>query len=195
MILTKDSLATKNYVRSAQDMFEDVMDSYTNRRDDNRKINILDYVKILKEIHDFIEGFINYKSKGTNEHASDIAAKTVRFYNSMFVDDKRYRHKMPLKDFPKMQEEFLNETKRLQSLMESHVNESNIDPEMKLILQLTDNQYRKLAKVNRDDMAIFLWLMWANTFRSDRYDIPPRLRMMFNDPTTPVMHLDKKDDD
>lgn len=203
MILTKDSLSTKNYVRSSRDLFEDVCDSRIKQLRDTRKVNILNYVKMIQDMREFIEGFIKYKEEGTGKYKDDVIATTVQFYNSMFTNEeistkkatlsrhKEYRHKMYLTDFPSMMESFLKETKALQTIMEAHINESNIDPEMRVMLQITDNQYRKIAKVNRDDMAIFLWLSWNETFRADKYDIPSRLRMMFNDPNTPVMHLIK----
>ena len=200
MILTKENLATKTYVRSAKDKFEEICDSRIKQRRDNRKVNILNYVKMVQDVRKFVEGFIKYKESGSGKYGTDVAATTVQFYNSMFEADfdpnktkkhGEYRHVMYLTDFPSMMESFLKETKLLQDIMESHVNETNIDPEMKLVLQLTDNQYRKIAKVNRDDMSIFLWLSWAETFRADKFNIPPTLRAMFNDPLTPVMHLVK----
>jgi hypothetical protein len=62
---------------------------------------------------------------------------------------------------------------------------------MKALLELTDNQYKKVSKVNKDDIEIYFWLLYDKTYKNHdhKYDLPTSLRVAYNTPSTPVMHL------
>lgn len=84
-------------------------------------------------------------------------------------------------------ESFLVQTKRLQSLLEDYSEYEDITMEGKALLKMTDNQYRKLSKVYRDDMQIYLWLITYKNPDSS-FNISDKLYEDFKDKTTPVMH-------
>ena len=88
---------------------------------------------------------------------------------------------------------FLEQTKKLQDILDAHIDEANMDPELKTLLEMTNNQYRKITKVNRDDLKIYTWLLFGETARNHdgKYDIPVSLRVAYEDPKTPVIHFYK----
>ena len=107
----------------------------------------------------------------------------------MFTNKKKYRRKMYLPEIKDSYADFLRGTKELQTLMESSIERSQSDPEFHMLLTMTNNQYRKLSKVCRDDMQIYLWLCTENL--SNQYHISGKLRADFVDDNTPVLHPKK----
>ena len=104
----------------------------------------------------------------------------------MFSNKKKYRRKLFLPEIKDTYADFLRGTKELQALLEANLNRGNIDPEFRMLLTMTDNQYRKISKVCRDDMQIYLWL--ATEDSSYEYHISGKLRADFVDSNTPVIH-------
>ena len=84
-------------------------------------------------------------------------------------------------------EQFLVNTKKLQSLLETDTERSS---EENAILKMTDNQYRKLMKVYKDDSQIYLYLLTRNSRFSKT--ISPELYSAFENKDTPVIHRMKK---
>lgn len=172
-------------------MFEDVANSYQNIKDsDNVQYTILNYGKILDEMCEFIEGYISYRDKGDNTYAGKVLSTTIYFYNAMFNDTDKYRRRMTLAEMKGINKEFLEQTKRLQSLLEKYSKDKSDDKELSQLLNLTNNQYAKISKVYKDDMKIYLWLTSLNS-RFLRKSIDVDLRIAFEDKSTPVMHVYK----
>lgn len=191
MMLTKESLSSKLYVRNMMNKFEEVAESREKQRMDPRVFTMLNYEKIIDEMCQYVQGYVDYKAKGSDKYKGEVMGNTIQFYNRMFTDEKKYRRKMYLADMKDICKGFLEQTKRLQTLMEKYVDESAIDHEMKTLLELTDNQYKKVSKVNKDDIEIYFWLLYDGTYKNHdhKYDLPTSLRVAFNTPSTPVMHL------
>lgn len=191
MMLTKESLSSKLYVRNMMNKFEEVAESREKQRMDPRVFTMLNYEKIVDEMCQYVQGYVDYKAKGSDKYKGEVMGNTIQFYNRMFTDEKKYRRKMYLADMKDICKGFLEQTKRLQTLMEKYVDESAVDHEMKTLLELTDNQYKKVSKVNKDDIEIYFWLLYDGTYKNHdhKYDLPTSLRVAFNTPSAPVMHL------
>lgn len=187
-ILTKDLLETRLHVKRSRNLFIDVSESHNKKYALNKQeYSILNYPRIVKEMYAFIDGYIKCKASGNYKYKDNTFGTTIQFYNNMFIDEK-YRKKIHLNEMDSLMKEFLEWTDKLQDLMDKHMNELGIDTEMNTMFQLTNNQYRKLAKVNRDDMEIFLWLVYKTEVNANAHDIPGTLRAAFMDENTPVMH-------
>lgn len=183
-MVTKDTIWTRQFVAINQDIFEDMAKSYVSSSN-QQKYSILDYEDILKKMCEFIEGYIDYKVEGTNKYKGRILGTTIAFYNTIFIDQK-YRTTITLKEFRGVSEKFLKLTKKLQDIMEKNADKQDQDFELQEILTMTDNQYKKLSKVFRDDMEIYMWLCSDKSIV--RHTIPVQLRMNYMDISTPVMH-------
>lgn len=166
-------------------IFEDINRSFDNHTDD-AEYTILDYNKILTDMCDYLEGYYRYKENGEEQYADKILSSTHKFYDTMFTEI-RYRKPFRLTDMKKINEEFLANTKKLQSLMDVDSEKSNEEDAM---LRMTDNQYKKLMKVYRDDAQIYLYLI----SRTNRFShsISAELYAAYTNEETPVIHKMKK---
>lgn len=186
-MLTEDTLSMKAFVVDNKDLFQQVAREYkydTKKRE--RQYTQLNYRYILKEMVDFVNGYIEYKEKDSSKYAGKVLGTAKSFYDGMFSNKKKYRRKLFLPEIKDTYADFLRGTKELQSLLEANLNRGNIDPEFRMLLTMTDNQYRKISKVCRDDMQIYLWL--ATEDSSYEYHISGKLRADFVDSNTPVIH-------
>ena len=186
-MLTEDTLSMKAFVVDNKDLFQQVAQEYkydTKKRE--RQYTQLNYRYILKEMVDFVNGYIEYKEKDSSKYAGKVLGTAKSFYDGMFSNKKKYRRKLFLPEIKDTYADFLRGTKELQSLLEANLNRGNIDPEFRMLLTMTDNQYRKISKVCRDDMQIYLWL--ATEDSSYEYHISGKLRADFVDSNTPVIH-------
>lgn len=186
-MLTEDTLSMKAFVVDNKDLFQQVAHEYkydTKKRE--RQYTQLNYRYILKEMVDFVNGYIEYKEKDSSKYAGKVLGTAKSFYDGMFSNKKKYRRKLFLPEIKDTYADFLRGTKELQSLLEANLNRGNIDPEFRMLLTMTDNQYRKISKVCRDDMQIYLWLATEDT--SYEYHISGKLRADFVDSNTPVIH-------
>jgi hypothetical protein len=59
--------------------------------------------------------------------------------------------------------------------------------EMNALITLTNNQYKKLSRVMKDDMKIYLWLSTSNS-KLFAYSIDNATRSEFSNNNSPVMH-------
>lgn len=196
-MFSKHSMSTKGFVKDNRNLFEDVSKQYSNTKlTKDTQYTILDYERILSEMCEYIRGYVRYKEKGENTYGGKVLNSTLNFYNSMFSDHDKYRHVIVLSDFKNINSQYLTLTKQLQTLMEEQLEalEEEPDNEMKQLLAMTDNQYKKLSRVYRDDMKIYLWLTSSKISPSHCYTIDPDLRSDFNNDSTPVMHVKKKGD-
>lgn len=181
--------AIKSFVKSNQNLFEDVSSKYKNAKDsDDVQYSMLNYSKILNEMAEYIEGYIDYKEKGNKNFSGKVLQTTEFFYSKMFEDKKKYRKIVTLDDMRETAAEFLKDSKNLQTVMENASKYDDSDDELRQLINLTDNQYRKLSKVYKDDMKIYMWL---STSKSPIYrrTISADLRADFKDKTTPVIHV------
>lgn len=186
-MLTEDTLSMKAFAVDNKDLFQQVAQEYkydTKKRE--RQYTQLNYRYILKEMVDFVNGYIEYKEKDSSKYAGKVLGTAKSFYDGMFSNKKKYRRKLFLPEIKDTYADFLRGTKELQSLLEANLNRGNIDPEFRMLLTMTDNQYRKISKVCRDDMQIYLWL--ATEDSSYEYHISGKLRADFVDSNTPVIH-------
>ena len=186
-LLSKELLSTRLYAKNARNLFMQVSESRNRKILGKQKYTILNYPRIVREMYEFIDGYIECKASGEYKYRDTAFGTTIQFYNKMFTD-KGYRREVTLDDIPDMMKQFLEWTNKLQDVMEKHLNELNVDTEMRSMFELTNNQYRKLAKVNHDDMEIYMWLVFKQNLASTAPDLPGTLRAAYLDESTPVMH-------
>ena len=189
-MLTEDTLSMKGFVVDNKDLFQQVAHEYkysTKYRE--KQYTQLNYRFIFKEMVDFVNGYIEYKEKDSNKYAGKVLGTAKSFYDAMFENKKKYRRKLYLPEIKDSYADFLRGTKDLQALMEGNIERANKDPEFRMLLTMTDNQYRKVSKVCRDDMQIYLWLATEDSIHE--YKISGKLRADFVDDMTPVLHPKK----
>lgn len=191
-MLKKESISTRTFVENNKELFEEVAKGYINAEKPDTKYSILNYEIIISKMIEFIEGYIAYKAKGDTKFDGKVLGTTLKFYNQMFTD-REYRTEITLHDMPELNKTFLAKTKDLQTIIEKHADDDK-DYELRQLLIMTDNQYRKLSHVYRDDMEIYLWLATSGS-KVYQHNIPAKLRSHFNDKTTPVMHAVKSKND
>ena len=179
-------LSTKMFVIANKSLFEDVMRDYENARSEfESEYTILDYKKILSEIIDFLNGYVEYEESGDRKFSGKVLDRTKQFYDNMF-EDKSYRTTITLSEFKGVTQAFLEKTKELQTLLEQYGDDKS-RPELCAMCAMTNKQYKKLGKVCRDDVNIYLWLRSSNS-SVFHHDIDAKLRQYFEDDTSPVMH-------
>lgn len=187
-MLRKEDLSTRVFVAENKGMFEDVARAYDRSRPAGTHVfSILNYEKFIDEMCQFITGYLEYKDKGDDKYSGKVLGTTLHFYNSMFDDVREYRKNISLAEMKYINQGFLSGTKALQTLISDNLERSKKDEDLEQLLLMTDNQYRKLSKVYRDDMQIYRWLATSD-LKKKQYQIPVDLRIAFNDKKTPVMH-------
>ena len=193
MAIGLDELETRKCVENNRNLFEDVAKGYMDAKDVyNVQYTILNYGKILDDMIDFIDGYDEYSKGDNKKFDGKVLTVSKNFYDKMFTD-KSYRQKINLPEFREINKEYLVKTKKLQGIIESYLEDKNISSEMNSLLNLTNNQYKKLAKVCRDDMKIWLWLTTSNSKRF-AYHIDDATRAQFTNKNAPVMHKYIKSD-
>lgn len=182
----------KDFIIKNKNLFENVAKQRERiKPSDDVQYTILNYETIISNMCEFVEGYMEYVKSGKTTYAGKVISTTHTFYDNMFSNDKKYRKTISLYDMKDINESFLVETKRLQSLLEDYSEYEDITMEGKALLKMTDNQYRKLSKVYRDDMQIYLWLITYKNSDSS-FNISDKLYEDFMDKTTPVMHKKSK---
>lgn len=177
-------LASIDFVKSNVDLFERVQKDYQNTSElSHTQYTCLDYKKILSEMREYLQGY--YECDDKDQYKYKLIRTTKNFFDAMFTE-KRYRRTFVLSEYPEINKEYLEETKKLQDLMQEKLkDESDEDHTM---LQLVNNQYRKLSKVCADDMKIVLWLKSLTSISSICFSIDSDLRLKYGDDSTPVIH-------
>lgn len=179
-------LATKSFVLQYKALFEEVMKDYSNvKHEYDSEYSILNYEKILSEMIDFMKGYIEYEEDGERKFSGKVLSRTKLFYDNMFMD-KKYRMTITLSDFKDVTKTFLEKTKELQTFLEEHSCDKGRS-ELCAMCLMTDKQYKKLGKVYKDDMKLYLWLSASNS-KVFGHDVDAKLRQYFEDESTPVMH-------
>ena len=152
---------------------------------------ILDYEKILDQMIEFIDGYKQYSGGDDHKYEGKVLTISRNFYDRMFTD-KKYRRKINLEQYKDISANYLRRTRELQGIIESYLSDKSISGEMDSLIRLTDNQYKKLSKVVRDDMKIYLWLTTSNS-KHFAYHLDDTTRKQFTNPKAPVMHKYVKD--
>ena len=193
-MLSISELSTRKCVENNRNLFEDVAKGFVNAKDMYRtEYSILNYEMILDQMIQFIDGYVEYANDNTKQYEGKVLAVTRNFFNSMFIDKKKYRKKINLDEFVEINKRYLEKTKQLQSIIERYLKDGSISRELDSLLRLTDNQYKKIAKVYRDDMKIYLWLTSSNS-KFFAYHLDESTRSEFSNKNSPVMHkVDKND--
>ena len=187
------NLSIKDYVIKNKTLFEDVANEYNNiSHQYDTEYTILDYEKIISQMIEYVEGYVSYMESGNDKYSGKVISTTKAFYDSMF-DSKEYRKTIVLSEFRASNKKFLEKTRELQTLLEK-CTEDKAKSELCALCEMTDKQYRKLGKVLRDDMQIYLWLVSSNSKVFNK-TISAELRSNFYDKSTPVMHQKKRDKD
>lgn len=192
-----DNLKITKFVADNQNKFEQVAKDYDKgvtqiKVRDSSTYSILNYEKILGEMCDYLEGYMNYKAKGTKEYEGKVLQMSGKFYDSFFSEKSKYRKSIHLVEFQDINKNFLIQTKKLKKMIEELMNQEDAPSEVKQLAKMSDNQYRKIAKVYRDDMDIYLWLCTQDS-KIFKFTISSTTRDNFNNANTPVMHkLPKK---
>lgn len=191
-MIKANELATRKCVENNRNLFEDVAKGYVNAKDIYRtQYTILNYEMILDQMIEFIEGYVGYADEGNNKYEGKVLTISRNFYDRMFTDKQKYRKTINIEQFKDINEAYLKKTKQLQSIIEGYLNDKNITGEMNSLIMLTNNQYKKLAKVMRDDMKIYLWLTTSNS-KFFAYHLDNSTRSEFSNKNSPVMHKAEK---
>lgn len=185
MMLNAEELSTKKFILSAKDTFEEMARTVI-RTTDAKKYSMLNYEMILEKMCDYIESYVEFKKTGSDKYRGKVLATTKIFYDNIFTEDK-YRKKITLKQIAKTDKEFLTGTKNFQKVLEKHIDKQDHDYELQQMLIMSDNQYKKLSKVYKDDMKIFMWLATGDS-NMYNYHIDPKLRASFYNWADPVIH-------
>ena len=184
-MVDKDTLSTKLFIMGAKEDFEDVAKSiYTSTNP--KKYSMLDYEGIIDKMCKYIEGYVDYKASGDNKFNGKVLSTTRTFYDNMF-NDKKYRKVLKLKEIQDSHKQFLISTKKLQFLLEKYIDKQDYDYELQQLITMSNNQYKKLSKVYKDDMDIYRWQATLDS-KLYSYPIPAATRANFYDINTPVIH-------
>lgn len=187
-MLKSNELETRKCVENNKNLFEDVAKGYINAKDIYRvQYSILNYGKIIDQMIEFIDGYKSYADTDDKKYDGKVLSISRNFYDRMFTDKDKYRMKINLEQFKDINKEYLIKTKQLQSLIESYLADKNMTSEMNALITLTNNQYKKLSRVMKDDMKIYLWLSTSNS-KLFAYSIDNSTRSEFSNNNSPVMH-------
>lgn len=184
-MIDKDTLSTKLFIMGAKEDFEDVAKSiYTSTNP--KKYSMLDYEDIIDKMCKYIEGYVDYKASGDKKFNGKVLATTRTFYDNMFTE-KKYRKVLKLKEIQESHKQFLISTKELQSLLEKYIDKQDYDYELQQLITMSNNQYKKLSKVYKDDMDIYRWQATLDS-KLYTYPISADTRANFYNIDTPVIH-------
>ena len=180
VVKMEETLAVQDYVLKNRDLFTAIQDMSHSNMGTSRlgEHSVLNYTKILEEMIKYLKGYREYKSSGEKTYKHKVLESTYAFYNKMFESDK-YRKKISLSEFPELNYKFIEKSKELNAFIRQM--KKSVDNETLNVARVTEKQYKKLAKVNHDDMLLYMWL-------TSNRSISQELRVYYNDPTTPVMH-------
>ena len=186
-MISVSELETRKCVSNNKNLFEDVAKSHDNTRDVYKtRYSVLDYEMILDQMIEFVDGYKQYEQKSDKKYEGKVLKISRNFYDKMFTE-KKYRKIITLDQYKDLNLGYLKKTKELQGIIESYIKDKDISGEMDSLIRLTNNQYKKLSKVCRDDMKIYLWLTTSNS-KFLAYHLDESTRSAFSNKTAPVMH-------
>lgn len=179
----------KKYVENELDTFENVSKTILNAetRFAKNKYIILDYKKILNTINNNLDGYIDYKKSGEKAvWDNNILDTVVKLYNSFFDDIKKYRGVIQFKEFKDVTSDFLDGTNKLKEKLDKYSDMSKYSGNVKAVLKLTDNVYKRLCKYQNMDMKIYLFEVGINAGIVS--SLPKNAYDGYNDMDCPCMH-------
>lgn len=186
-MINPKELSTRKCVADNRNLFEDVAKGFVDAKDIYKvQYTVLDYDMILDQMIEFIDGYKQYASGEDHKYDGKVLTISRNFYDKMFTD-KKYRKKITLEQYKELNASYLRKTKQLQTIIETYLKDKTISAEMDSLIRLTDNQYKKLAKVCRDDMKIYLWLTTSKS-KFFAYHLDETTRSAFANKNAPVMH-------
>lgn len=181
----------KSFISDNSNLFIKVSNSVAKIRSiDDVNYTILNYDKIISEMHEFVEGFMSYHEKGGTEYSDKILQTTISFCDKMFTK-LEYRKQITLEEFKDINHSFLVKTKELKTLLDGCDKslEADNDYELRQMLNLINKQYSKVSGIMKDDMSIYMWLSTQGcTIPALRATLAPDLINAFQNNATPVMH-------
>lgn len=188
MALDVNNLSMVTTVKNNENLFEDVAKDYSKAKDVFRvQYSILNYDKIIDQLISYLDGYKKYAAGEDNKkYEGKVLSISRNFFDKMF-SDKEYRKKINLSDFRENNFNYLKRTKELKGIVESTLKEAEASAELNSLIRMIDNQFKKLAKVNRDDMKIYLWIVNKDS-KFFKYNLDEATRKAFTDKTSPVMH-------
>lgn len=183
-------------IEENRNLFEDVAKAQASSISTNKryvKYTILNYKKMLDELCEFIEGYVSYKDKDGETYKGKVLSTTVHFYEKMFQNGgKEYRVDFDLTQMQDISKNYLKGSQRLQKLIDEYKQKNYQDNrELKSLIGLTENQYIKIMKVHKDDMKIYLWLLYKDAPHF-RKSISSSLLAAYKNKSTPVIHEKEK---
>ena len=185
--MKKEETATYQFVNTEKNLFDEVQRANKNSRSEyDVTYSILNYKKILADMCEYLEGYCEYYEKQSGQYSAKLLSTTAKFYDAIF-DSNKYRTDMTLTEMHEIERDFLIETKKLQDIM-TRVQDN--DSELEAMMIMTNNQYKKISRVFRDDCRIWLWLVTSESYKPYQLDVETRNK--FNDKSTPVMHKKKR---
>lgn len=177
----------QSFVKDNSDLFEKIVLSNDRKTyNDGDVYNILDYQRILAMIGEYVTGYVAYRDKKEDSfESSKIIEKTKKFYDSLF-SESGYRRKFNLPEMPEINKQYLILSNELKKVLVQMIatNDNERDLELETFIQLTSNQYKKLSKVYKDDMKLWLWLSFLCDCSED-------LKKAHRNNNTPVIHKEK----
>lgn len=181
------NLSMTTTVENNKNLFEDVAKEYNKAKDVFRvQYKILNYDKIIDELISYLDGYKKYADNGSDKYKGKVLTISRAFFDKMFTD-KEYKRKINLSEFREINFNYLKRTKELQSVVESTLKDAQSNGELNSLIRMIDNQFKKLAKVNRDDMKIYLWIVNSDsTFF--KFKLDEKTRKAYYDKSSPVMH-------
>ena len=154
-MITAKELSTRKCVESNKSLFEDVANGFVDAKDMFQvKYEMLNYPLILDEMIQFVDGYVEYAKDNNKRYEGKVLTISRNFYDSMFRDKKKYRKKIDLSEFKDINRQYLEKTKQLQTVIEKYINDNKdgkISNELNSLIILTNNQYKKIAKVHKSD--------------------------------------------
>lgn len=190
-----NELSIAKVISTNRKLFEDVAKKYDSASDAYTKYyTVLNYDMILDQMMEYLDGYRKYTEGDSKKYDGKVLTITHSFFDKMFTDKNKYRKKIQLNQFSEMSNSFLRKTKELKKVMEDILNTKDLSAEMHQMVRLTDNQYRKLARVHADDMKIYLWLTTAKSPMFS-YSIDASTRNAYNNRNAPVIHEYRADKD
>lgn len=188
MAIDVNKLSMVTTVENNENLFENVAKEYSKAKDIFRvQYSILNYDKIIDELISYLDGYKKYANgENSKKYEGKVLTMTRAFFDKMFTA-KEYRKKINLSEFRENNFNYLKKTKELKGIIESTLKEDNKSAELNSLIRMIDNQFKKLAKVNKDDMKIYLWIVNADS-KFFKFNLDANTRKAFFDKTTPVMH-------
>ena len=176
--MKKENTATYKFVLDEKQLFEEVQKANSKDKGSGQEYSILNYKKILDDMCEYLEGYLEYNNSDDKRWSSKVLATTAKFYDAIF-ESRKYRKTITFSDMADTTREYLESTKKLQDIMVKVDDEDHT--ELHSMMVMTNNQYNKIARVFKDDMMIYLWLTTG-------YNISSDLRQKYMNKDTPVMH-------